>query len=80
MLAAVEPEDDDDVADENERWDEDEDARPLYLVVPEAVISSSRLAYEEEYVNVLFVGLVLSNVTTSSGILLGLALRRKEQR
>ena len=53
--------------------------RPLYLVVPESVISSSRLAYEDEYVRVLFVGLVLSNVTTSKGILLGLALIRNTE-
>jgi hypothetical protein len=79
-LAVVESEDDDDVAEENERWEEDEDASPLYLVVPESAISSSRLAYEDEYVNVLFVGLVLSNVTTSKGILLGLALTRKKSK
>jgi hypothetical protein len=76
-LALVELEDNNDVAEENERWAEDDDARPLYFVVPESVISS-REAYVDEYVRVVFVGLVPSNVTTSSGILLGFALSKRE--
>ena len=67
--------DDSDVADENDRCAEDDDTTSLYVVVPAAVISSSRAAYVEEYVRVLLVGLAESNVTSSSGILLGFAVK-----
>jgi hypothetical protein len=43
-VAVVELEDSKDVAEENERWADDDDARPLYFVVPESVISSPREA------------------------------------
>ena len=74
-VAAVELEEDDDVADENERWAEDDDVRALNFVVSALVMSLSSDAYEEEYVKTLFVGLAGSNVTTSNGILRGFAVR-----
>jgi hypothetical protein len=76
-VAVVVFDDSNDVAEENDRWAEDDDARPLYFVVPEPFISSPREAYEDEYVRVVLVGLFQSNVTTSNGILLGLALSRR---
>ena len=69
--AVVVLDDNNDVAEENDRWAEDDDARPLYFV---PFVSSPREAYEDEYVRVVFVGLFPSKVTTSSGILLGFAL------
>jgi len=47
-VAVVELEDCNDVAVENARCAEDDDARPLYFVVPDVVIASSSEAYADE--------------------------------
>ena len=47
-VAVVELEDCNDVAVENARCAEDDDARPLYFVVPDLVIASSSEAYADE--------------------------------
>lgn len=70
----VEFEDVDEMADENERCREDDDATALYVVVPEPAIFTSRGANDDEYVRVVFDGLEGSKVTNSNGILRGFAV------